>query len=199
MEDLAPEQRAALHALKGSRGSCASAETLIDYHGLDESGRARHAAHDHVQLCSRCQLVLLHLGEPEAVAAASSLRWLLPLAAVAILAVGATLLLPGRMSNVPPDTIRGNEILITAPLGSVDAVTAFSWQSPIRAERYRVTVLRGADPVWQADTSAQRLDAPAGVFEDNVEYRWSVEAIDREGEVRMTSPPQVFTVSIRRR
>jgi len=32
------------------------------------------------------------------------------------------------------------------------------------------------------------------VLERDVPYEWRVEAIDREGNVRMTSPPQPFVV-----
>jgi hypothetical protein len=35
---------------------------------------------------------------------------------------------------------------------------------------------------------------PPGVIERDVQYEWLVEAIDREGNVRMTSPPQRFLV-----
>ena len=194
MEELTPEQAGALHALKAMRGPCPSAATLIAYQALGESDRPAHAAHDHLVLCSRCQLVLVHLDEPGAVATPSALRWLLPLAAVAILAIGATLFLPERTANVPPDTIRGSGILITAPIGTVDAGVEFSWQSPIQPDRYRVTVLRGSDRVWRTETPALRAAPPAGVLETGVEYSWQVEAIDREGDVRMTSPPRTFTI-----
>jgi 4-amino-4-deoxy-L-arabinose transferase-like glycosyltransferase len=195
IDDLTDEQRGALGALKVARGGCPAAETLIAYDALEESARARHAAHAHIQICSRCQLVLLHAAEPTAAHAPSSLKWLLPLAAILVLGVAVTMVNRGGESVDPPvDTVRGTEIQAIGPVGSVDAITEFTWQSPIRAERYRVSVRRGSDRVWQTETSALRAVAPSGMFERNVEYRWQVEAIDREGDVRMTSPPQPFTV-----
>ena len=35
---------------------------------------------------------------------------------------------------------------------------------------------------------------PAGTIERDVQYEWQVEALDREGNVRMTSPSQSFVV-----
>ena len=81
-----------------------------------------------------------------------------------------------------------------ALIGTVDAGVEFSWQSPIQPDRYRVTIRRGSDRVWQTETTAFRAAPPAGVLETGVEYSWQVEAIDREGDVRMTSPPRTFTI-----
>lgn len=190
IDDLTPEQRESLRALRSTRGACPPAEALVGYDALDAAGKAGHPQHAHVQICSRCQLALLHMAEPAA--AAPLARWLLPLAALVVLAVGGTLLT--RSGSTPPDTIRGTDLQIVAPAGSVDTLTEFVWQSPIRAERYRVTVTRGGDTAWQTETAALRVAAPRDGLERNVEYRWTVEAIDREGEVRMTSPPQPFTI-----
>ena len=197
MDDLNPEQRGALDALKASRGSCPPGETLVEYEALSPDARGRHSAHDHVSICSRCQLALLHMAEPQ-VEEPSRSPWLLPLAAITVLAVGLTLFAPNFRSNSPPDTIRGHELLALAPIGAVDSITEFSWQSPILADRYRIKVMRGSEEVWRGESRSRRIEAPAGAFDANVEYRWSVEALDRAGDVRMTSPPQTFTLSRRR-
>ena len=101
------------------------------------------------------------------------------------------LLAPGNQT----DTMRGTELQVIAPAGATELLREFTWQSPIRAERYRVIVRRGATVVWQAETSDLRLaPPPAGTIERDVQYEWQVEAMDREGNVRMTSPPQSFVV-----
>jgi len=193
-EPLTPEQRTALDAVKRSRGECPPAETLVAYEALDAAAREKHAAHDHIQVCARCQLVLLHVAEP-ASQMGSRLRRALPIAALLIVGVAVTMVMRGGGPPVEPvETVRGTEIQPTAPIGSVDTVTAFTWQSPIRAARYRVIVSRGSDRVWTGESTAPRVEAPSGVFDANVEYRWVVEAIDREGDVRMTSPPRAFTI-----
>jgi hypothetical protein len=133
---------------------------------------------------------LLHMAEPQP--ATSTLRWMLPLAAVAVLAVGLSLVDWRSDRGTPTDTVRGSEIQAIAPAGTVAGVSAFSWQSPIRSDRYRVTVRRGADQVWQAVSGTTRIMPPPAIFEKGVEYTWQVEALDREGEVRMQSPSQSF-------
>jgi hypothetical protein len=195
IDDLTPAQRESLDALRASRGACPPAEALVAYQALSGADREGHPAHAHIQLCSRCQLALHHMQEPAQSSAMA--RWVLPLAAVAVLGVAITLVDRRGGVSVPPDTatVRGTEIQPTAPIGAVEIIREFSWQSPIRAERYRVIVRRGPTLVWQAETAALSVAPPAaGIIQRDVQYEWQVEAIDREGNVRMTSPPQPFTV-----
>lgn len=200
-EDLTKDQEDALGALKASRGECPSAEMLLEYGALSASDRATHRAHDHISICSRCQLVLLHSVEPATTASFGS-PWFLPIAALLVLAIGATVILrpfdPIAPAAPLPESIRGTDIQPLAPIGNVEAIPEFSWQSPIKADRYRVKVTRGNDSVFFGETRELKIAPSVELFEPGVEYRWSVEAIDREGEVRMTSPPQSFTLSRRR-
>jgi hypothetical protein len=132
---------------------------------------------------------------PQAVARQRTGGWLIPLAAIVVLAVAITLIDRRDETVVPSgnETVRGSELQPIAPAGAVEIVREFSWQSPIRAERYRVIVKRGSTVVWQTDTTGLRVaPPPSGVLERDVQYEWQVEAIDREGNVRMTSPPQPF-------
>jgi hypothetical protein len=198
-DELTDEQRGALSELKSARGACPPAERLIDYEALDASARLRHAAHEHISICSRCQLVLLHVAgaSPESLASPASpaLRWMLPLAAITVLAVGVTLFMPNVTSNRPPETVRGTELQPMSPVGATELIREFSWQSPIVADRYRVTVLHGTTVVWQTETTTMRVaPPPAGTIVRDVQYEWRVEALDREGNVRMTSPSQSFVV-----
>lgn len=195
IDDLTPPQRQSLDALRAERGVCPPAEALVEYEASSAADRARHPHHLHVVACSRCQLALLHMAEPAA--SPSVMRWVLPIAAVVVLGVAFTLVDRGGVPVVPPETgtIRGTEIQITAPAGAVEIIREFAWQSPIRADRYRVIVRRGSAVVWQTETAAlTAAPPPAGVIQRDVQYEWQVEAIDREGNVRMTSPPQPFTV-----
>lgn len=198
--DLTPAAHEALGALKKQRGPCPSAETLVAYEALSAPEREERPEHAHIQICSRCQLVLLHAAEPQpavqhetwrAVARTRVGGWML-LAAAAVLAVGLSLVDWRSDRGTPIDTVRGSAIQVIAPAGTVADVTAFSWQSPIRGDRYRVTVRRGSDQVWQAVSGTTRIAAPPATFENGVEYTWQVEAIDREGGVRMVSPFQSF-------
>ena len=207
MEDeLTPAQRGALEALKSTRGACPPPESLVEYEALAENDRAQRPEHAHIQICSRCQLVMLHVGGAGGTGhagATSWVTWALPMAAVAVLALGITLVDRSGGSVDPPvaDTVRGTELQVTAPAGAVEIIREFRWQSPIQAERYRVIVRRAAGGasekiiVWQGETTGLSLaPPPPGVIERDVQYEWLVEAIDREGNVRMTSPPQPFLV-----
>jgi hypothetical protein len=196
-DQLTAEQQGTLAALTAARGDHPPAEALLEYEALAPADRERHAVHDHVLICSRCQLVLLHAAEPVSKPRPSVVRWALPLAAILVLAAGLSLVWrPGALAPaaIGVDTVRGTELQPTAPLGAVEIVREFSWQSPITVDRYRVTVRRGDTVVWQSETSSLRLAPPTGVFVRDVEYAWQVEAIDREGVVRMTSPSQSFVV-----
>lgn len=193
IDDFSPAERQSLDWLRASRGACPPAEALVEYESLGAADRERHAHHAHIVTCSRCQLALLHMQEPAQ--ASSMLRWVLPIAAVALLGVALTLVRTDRSVVTDPGTVRGSEIQITAPAGSVETIREFAWQSPIRAERYRVIVRRGSTAVWQTETTGlSAAPPPAGVIQRDVQYEWQVEAIDREGNVRMTSPSQPFSV-----
>lgn len=209
IDDLSPADREALAALRGSRGPCPPAEALVEYQSLSATDRERHAHHAHIVTCSRCQLALLHMAEPaaalptetsEARRAGARMRvggWVLPIAAAAVLGVAITLVDRRGGTVVPPETgtVRGTDIQITAPAGAVETIREFTWQSPIRAERYRVVVRRGSTVIWQTETTTlSAAPPPAGIIQRDVQYEWQVEAIDREGNVRMTSPPQPFVV-----
>lgn len=194
IDDLSSSERQALGALRAARGACPPAEALVDYDALGAGDRERHAHHAHILTCSRCQLALLHMKDTDR--STSMLKWVLPIAAVAVLGVALTVVdRRGGTVVPPPETVRGTELQITAPAGAVETVREFAWQSPIRAERYRVIVRRGSTVVWQTESATLRAaPPPAGVIQRDVQYEWQVEAIDREGNVRMTSPPQPFVV-----
>ena len=190
IDDLTPAQRESLEALRTSRGACPPAGALVEYESLSAADRERHRDHAHIQVCSRCQLALLHMAEP-AKASSSMMKWMLPLAAIVVLAIGFTVV-DRRSGTVVPETVRGTEIQPIAPIGTIETpVPEFSWQSPIRVERYRITLYENTKPVWQAETTATRITPPNGVIRLG-QYRWIVEGIDREGDVRITSPPQSF-------
>ena len=195
IDDLTPAGRESLAALRASRGACPSAEALVEYEALSAAERERHPHHPHIAICSRCQLAVMHMAEPASAASAMT-KWILPFAAVVVLGFAITLV-DRSGPAVPPETstIRGMEIQVTAPAGAVEIIREFAWQSPIRAERYRVMVRRGSTVIWQTETSGLTAPPPpAGVIQRDVQYEWLVEAIDREGNVRMTSPPQPFVV-----
>lgn len=203
-DDLTSAQRQSLNHIRASRGACPPAGALVEYEALSAADREHHPQHAHVQLCSRCQLALHHMADPAAAVVAGvnegrkfKLAFVLPLAAAAVLAFSLTLIDRRGTTSLPEgvDTVRGTELQPTAPSGAVEIIREFAWQSPIRAERYRVIVRRGSTVVWQTESTGLSVaPPPAGVIQRDVQYEWQVEAIDGEGNVRMTSPPQPFVV-----
>jgi hypothetical protein len=198
-ESLSPGLDAAVRALKHERGPCPPAEELVEYEALDGAGRAAHPIDPHVQICSRCQLVLLHVKEERPVTASRSFswQWAAGLAAALVL-IAIVPLVFKRGAEVPPSeaTIRGTELQPVAPLGNIETLDAFRWQSPLRNVRYRVSVYRATERIWSETTEATSLKPSAPVPLDRaVEYRWVVEAIDSDGDVRMASSPQAFRLT----
>jgi hypothetical protein len=119
----------------------------------------------------------------------------LAIAAAIVLAIALPFMLrTSQPRPLTPDTIRGSELQPIAPSGTVASVPRFEWQSPIEAHLYRVTVYRDAKAVWSAtsQTTTFTPDLPP-VFPPG-DYTWQVEAFDRAGDVRMTSPRQSFTI-----
>jgi hypothetical protein len=204
-DDLSAEVREAARALRGTRGACPSAEALVEYHEASVPERQSHAIDGHVQSCSRCQLVLLNLDDPQPaidrvtppvhVTAARRPAWLLPLAAAIALGVLTPLVYRSLTpAPPPPDTVRGTDVQPIAPVGPVADVREFSWQSPIEAAQYRVRVFRGSAEIWTATSPTTRLSQSMPLLERGVEYTWQVDAIDREGAVRLQSPRQAFSL-----
>jgi hypothetical protein len=200
-DDLSPSQQDALRGLRAARGGCPPAEALVEYGDLDAGAQARHSIHEHVTVCGRCQLVLLNVEQAEADGAAAmptsrSYRWLLPVAALIALAIAGPALY--RFIARPPadrtGSVRGSEVTPIGPAGEISAPIEFVWQSPLQSVRYRVIVLRGTQPVWTAETAATRMSPPPGTLQPGISYRWRVEALDREGVVRMSSPETAFIV-----
>lgn len=106
---------------------------------------------------------------------------------------------PAVNETTPPPqdhtTFAGTEIQLIAPVGASEWLREFAWRSPVAADRYRAIVRRGNIVVWQTEVTTERAAPPvAGTIERDVQYEWQVEALDREGNVRMTSPSQSFVV-----
>lgn len=193
-EDLIPRVRDVVHALGQARGGCPSPDALVEYEALAPQERTRRAIDAHVQICSRCQLVLLHLAEPPA--ASRRIAWVLPAAAALLIGVLTPLVYRAVVPIQTSETVRGADLQPIAPAGTVAGVREFQWQSPIQTARYRVRVYRGSGVIWTSTTQTTRLAVdPSLAFEGGVEYAWQVEALDADGDVRLMSPRQVFTVA----
>ena len=87
-------------------------------------------------------------------------------------------------------------------LGQKRQKRAFAQDVPARAELRGISRPLARKPGQHGKglgigaQSAEPLKAapPLNMFVRDVEYRWQVQALDREGHVRLTSPSQPFTV-----
>ena len=61
---LPTELAQTLQGMKGVRGSCPSAEKIVEYEALKLADRRKHVIHPHVCVCSKCRLILLNMAEP---------------------------------------------------------------------------------------------------------------------------------------
>jgi len=124
------------------------------------------------------------------------MRRLALIVTVALLAAGLVWLKPWE-SKSPPIAV-GNIAALKpdGPSGTVLGTPTFRWQSSLTNVRYRITVRRGATVVWIETVDTTESVPPNSIsFEPGAEYSWQVEAIDKGGEVRMTSPLQTFVIS----
>lgn len=111
-------------------------------------------------------------------------RWALPAAALAAFALAA-LLVDWR-----------TPLQALTPSGEVGTVIAFRWQSPVASPSYRVTVRRGSEVVWVANSETTERAVPETMkFERGVTYTWQVEAINQKGDAGRASPPRSFVLA----
>jgi hypothetical protein len=192
MNELRPQLQQTLGSARHERGGCPAPDRLLEYAGLAASSRQTNPSHRHIQICSRCQLVLLNVqGAPSG--QRTLWPWLkiaVPVAALIVLVV----FLPKMFRQTPlDDGIRGTSIQLLAPVGDVQELGAFRWQSPIQAESFRVYIYDGPDLRWSGTVREPQAFPPLTSLQPGREYTWYVEAIDREGAVRMTSPRRTFS------
>ncbi len=194
--DLPPDLQQTLKAAALNRGECPGMQRLLEYASLESHARQAHPDHAHVQLCSRCQLIVISTEhEPERAGLASRpWRWIgiaVPVAAALVLTM---ILIPRMVIHEPPPEsgIRGSSIQLLAPVGTVRQIAPFRWESPIRAESFRIYIYDGPTLQWSGTVHEPQASPPESALQPGREYTWYVEALDREGEVRMTSPRQTF-------
>jgi hypothetical protein len=125
--------------------------------------------------------------------------WAVSGLAAALLVGTAVMVLGPRPSSQPAqdDTVRGDEIQLLAPVGTVTGPVAFRWSSPVRAARYRVWVHDEAGGVVYSTLAAEESATPptevAALLRAGARYSWQVEAYDAKGELQARSPELQFT------
>lgn len=156
-------------------------DDICRHFGLKTGNRAVALTHNTASLfCTRWPTI----SALETIPASDRNRWVLPAVAIAVVTVAA-LWVDWRTP------LQG-----LTPSGEVGTVIAFRWQSPVLSPSYRVTVRRGSEIVWVANSETTERAVPTTqLFERGVTYTWQVEAIDQEGEAGRASLPRSFVLA----
>lgn len=201
--------------------SCPDAETLLAYEQLAEQQRPGHAAFVHIELCMHCQSVLeaLRSDRPETVEEDRAWTSVQPVldravlarlprrrtmadyrvwaaaAAVFVLAVG--LYIWREPSGEPDPGVRGSEVQLLGPAGSVTLPLEFRWSSPVVASSFRVELLEGDQTLASRTSTQQHLPSSefGSLLQSRRDYRWRVTALDENGETIVASAVGRFHVS----
>lgn len=134
------------------------------------------------------------------------MRWALPVAAIAIVAVSAAILL--RNTTEPelraglgtnPPIYRSQEVVVITPSGELAAApTTLEWKAFAGATSYKVSLMEvDRSPVWTTETQDFSVTIPATTRATMLPGKpllWQVSAVDGQGRVLATSQVQRFSV-----
>jgi hypothetical protein len=87
------------------------------------------------------------------------------------------------------------EVVAFIPIGQVRRITEFRWASPVAASRYLLVVRNGGtSEVLRRETAEQQFDIGPELSErfQPGQYKWTVEALDRDGRVVAQSIVETF-------
>jgi hypothetical protein len=132
------------------------------------------------------------------------MRWVLPAAALAAIAIASAILL--RTEKAPelqadaggqPAIYRSQEIQVVGPVGDVQQVPReLRWQTFAGAVTYKVVLMEvDRSPLWTSETKETAVEIPATVGAKMLPGKpilWQVTALDAQGRVLGTSQVQKF-------
>jgi hypothetical protein len=133
-------------------------------------------------------------------------RWVLPVGAVAAVAIVSALLLqspkqPELQANKGgnPVVYRSQEVVLIGPVGEVQQVPQqLVWQTFSGAETYKVEVMEiDQTRLWAADARVPSVTIPASLRAKMLPGKpilWQVTALDGQGQVLGTSQIQRFSI-----
>lgn len=106
---------------------------------------------------------------------------------------GATPVVINHKPSLPVQLspVGGSEVVTATPLLQYAAATDQDGDEI----SYRVAIQQGTTVVFEVQTDAVSVSAPAGLLVENAVYSWTVEAFDTEGAGSGASPAAVFVVN----
>jgi hypothetical protein len=132
------------------------------------------------------------------------MRWVLPVAAVAAVAIASAVLLrspkaPDLQANAggQPASYRSQEVQVVSPVGDVQQVPQeLRWQKFAGATAYRVVLMEiDHSPLWTSETGEMAVEIPPSVrikILPGKPILWQVTALDSQARVLGTSQVQKF-------
>lgn len=137
----------------------------------------------------------------------SGMRWAIPVAAMAAIALASAVLLqsnkaPELQANVGGEhpIYRSQELQLAGPVGNVEKVPSeLRWQTYAGAAVYRVSVMEvDRSALWTSETKDGLVELPAAVRSKVLPGKtilWQVTALDAQGKPLATSQIQRFVLS----
>jgi hypothetical protein len=119
-------------------------------------------------------------------------RWVVPLAAAAVLVIAVAIPLSMNHNKTTPGLhFRGGGIQALAPQGTISqSQVEFVWASSIRAARYRLQIGDATGNITTTET--QRSESKVSLKPGN--YWWTVTALDQQGKPLIESQRLTFTI-----
>jgi hypothetical protein len=187
----------------------------IEHHAVEDRARVL----THLAGCEPCRAALADLvrNQPSLVSSAEAaphgyaaytrmrpaqtIGWLRTYAAAAVIvlaaAAGTWWAFEQRRAEEPID-LRGTTIQAIAPSGRVRGPIEFRWSSPYDAASYRLRIRDGSGTVLAAVSSVTDRARLPPALRDQLRpgqtYAWTVEALDRHGDVIAGSETRTFTI-----
>lgn len=129
-------------------------------------------------------------------------RWAISLAAAAVLAIVVAVPIEWRRHDAVPELhLRGGNVVALTPEGAVSpADMTFMWSSAISARWYRIEIADASHVIVSAQVAGNRYSPPSSVstlLQPNVEYSWTVTALDDSGKALTKSAPRTFVIGMR--
>jgi hypothetical protein len=133
-----------------------------------------------------------------------SVRWALPVAALAVVAIAGAIMLrsakePELQANNTgqPAIYRSQEVEVVSPVGELNSAPAeLRWQKFVGAESYEVVLMEiDKSPLWTYETKEINAELPASVRAKMLPGKpilWQVTALDSQARILGTSQIQRF-------
>lgn len=132
-------------------------------------------------------------------------QWVAAAVSAALLLVVVLGVVPRFRSHAPEfalsgdETVRGESLVLLAPLGQTKAAPAeFEWKAIPAAAEYQVALSSGPNVIWTTATQETKVVLPLVIktaLKAGVDYSWQIKAFSAQGTLLAASPKEAFKFS----